>query len=273
MASVFPETTSFVCHKFPINLSVSSPGKSRAWHLPSLGWVLLFIFGWFSAMLQILSPQLEDKLAVGCRGKAVAKASPALGVPGSSAQAWLTVSSVENRNDTLQGKGAAGADGGSLVLLFALGRDSGEGPLSGTGMRILPSHHKGMRSHPGCWRQRRAEGPEPLSSGPQRFWGREQSLNGTLLCGLEGTRSSSPAHLFRLAMWWVCSFFKFAIAGLFPQLDPAWDGAWEVSESRKDGWSHCCELEGAQPPGKLSQEVLGRVRSLFGAKAPSQCFT
>lgn len=122
----------------------------------------------------------------GLQRKGSGKASSALGALGSSAQARLTVSSVENRNDTLQGKGAAAADGGSLVLLFALGRDSGEGPLSGTGMRILPSHHKGMRSHPGCWRRCRAEGPGPLSSGLQRFWGREQSAERDLALWVGG---------------------------------------------------------------------------------------
>lgn len=85
-------------------------------------------------LLEILSPQLKDKLLLGCVGKVVVKALLPW-VYWRAAQAGLTVSSVENRNDTQQEKGAAGADGGSLVLLFALGRDSGEGPLSDTGMR------------------------------------------------------------------------------------------------------------------------------------------
>lgn len=48
------------------------------------------------------------------------KACP-LGVPEDSTWAGLAVSSVENRNDTQRGKGAAGADGGSLALAPALG--------------------------------------------------------------------------------------------------------------------------------------------------------
>lgn len=50
------------------------------------------------------------------------------------------------------------------------GSDSAEDPLSHTGMKLFSSHHKSMRSH-----QNRGEGDEPLSSGLQRFWGREQS--------------------------------------------------------------------------------------------------
>ena len=49
------------------------------------------------------------------------KAGPALGVLENGAQAELAVSSVENRNDTRQGKGAAGAAGGSLALAPVLG--------------------------------------------------------------------------------------------------------------------------------------------------------
>lgn len=61
-------------------------------------------------------PHLKVRLVLGCTGRAVVKASPALDVLESSAQTGLAVSSVENRNDIQQGKGAAGADGVSLVL-------------------------------------------------------------------------------------------------------------------------------------------------------------
>lgn len=155
-------------------------------------------------MLEILSPQLKDKQVLGCIGKVVAKASPALSVPESSTQTGLAVSSVENRNDIQQEKGAAGADGGSLVLSLALGSDSGESPLSDTGMRILPSHHKIMRSHPGRWRQGWGEGDEPLSSRLQRFWGTEQAAELDPALWIGGYMSllimSSPARLFRLAV-------------------------------------------------------------------------
>lgn len=139
------------------------------------------------------------------------KACPALGVLESSAQTGLAVSSVENRNDTQQGKGAAGADGGSLVLLLALERASGEGPLSDTGMRILPSHHKSVRSHSGRWCQCRGEGDEPLSNGLCRFWSREQAAELDFAPWVGGYMSllitSSPAHLFRLVVQLVCPFF------------------------------------------------------------------
>lgn len=78
--------------------------------------------------LEILLPQLKEKLVLGCTGRAVVKVSPALGALESSAQTGLAVSSVENRSDAQQGKGAAAADGGSLLLSIALGRDSGRVP-------------------------------------------------------------------------------------------------------------------------------------------------
>ena len=56
-----------------------------------------------------------------CTEKVVVKACPVLGIPEDGAQTGLAVSSVENRNDTQRGKGAAGADGGSLVLALVLG--------------------------------------------------------------------------------------------------------------------------------------------------------
>lgn len=73
----------------------------------------------------ILSPQLKDQLVLGCAGKA----RPALGVLETDAQTGLAVSSVENRNDTQQEKGAAAADGGSLVLSLGK-RQCGGSPLT-----------------------------------------------------------------------------------------------------------------------------------------------
>lgn len=76
----------------------------------------------------ILLPQLKGQLVLGCVGRAVGKASPALGVLGTDTQTGLAVSSVENRNDTQQGKGAAAADGGSLALSLGKGQ-RGRSPL------------------------------------------------------------------------------------------------------------------------------------------------
>lgn len=74
------------------------------------------------------------------------------------------------------------------------GGDSGEGPLSGTGMRNLSSHHKNMKAHPGSRRWRRDAGGEPLSSGFKDFGEGKKRLNSTFLPALVGTCPSSSRH-------------------------------------------------------------------------------
>lgn len=71
-------------------------------------------------MLEIILPQLKAKMP------SVHVVDIKLHVEGSGegmscTQTGLAVSSVENRNDTQQGKGAARADGGSLVLSAGIG--------------------------------------------------------------------------------------------------------------------------------------------------------
>lgn len=75
----------------------------------------------------------------------------------------------------------------------------------------------------------RGEGDETLSSGLQRFWGREKAAELDLAPWAVGYVSLllplSPVPLLRLLRQLVCPFFKFAMLGLFPQLEPAWEGA------------------------------------------------
>lgn len=75
----------------------------------------------------------------------------------------------------------------------------------------------------------RGEGDEALSGGLQRFWGRDQAAELDLSPWVGGDMSLlitlSPVPLLRLPMQLVCPFFKCAVVGLFPQLDPAWEGA------------------------------------------------
>lgn len=78
------------------------------------------VFGWLSGMLEIILPQLKAKTP------SIHVVDIVLHVEGSGegmscTRTGLAVSGVENRNDTQQGKGAARADGGTLVLRAGIG--------------------------------------------------------------------------------------------------------------------------------------------------------